>query len=116
VRCDRRYGHEKWPLAVQRIIEEAEGFLGNDIRRMASFIAHGSLFMSLIGGVHVRIGIWIHEEIGSIKAIDMGTVIILDRVSIEELARVVGVIARFLEPDRQKIIVKSPFHKFGVST
>ena len=72
--------------------------------------------MSLIGGVHVRIGIWIHEEIGSIKAIDMRAVIILDRVSIEELASIVGVIACFLEPDRQEIIVKAPFHKFGIST
>lgn len=55
--------------------------------------------MSLVGRVHVGICIWIHEEIGTIKAIDMGAVIVVNGVSIEELACVVSVVAGFLEPD-----------------
>lgn len=72
--------------------------------------------MSLVGRVHVGICIWIHEEIGAIKAIDMGAVVVVNGVSIEELAGIVSVIAGFLKPDRQEIIVKSPIHEFGVAT
>lgn len=71
--------------------------------------------MSLISRVHIRIRPRIHEEIGAIESIDMGTVIVIDGVRIEEFARVVGVIARFLEPDGQEIIVESPIHEFRVT-
>lgn len=46
----------------------------------------------------------------------MRAVIVLNGVRIEELARVIGVVARFLEPDGQEILIESPFHKFGVAT
>jgi hypothetical protein len=82
---------------------------------MPSFITHGGFSMSLVGRIHVRIGIWIHEEIGTIEAIDMGAVVVVNGVSIEELAGVVSVIARFLEPNGQEVIVESPIYKFGVT-
>jgi hypothetical protein len=72
--------------------------------------------MSLISRVHIRICPWIHEEIGAIESIHMGAVIVVDSVRIEEFAGVVGVIAGFLKPDRQEIIVKPPINEFGVAT
>lgn len=115
VRCYGRSHHEKGPLSLQCIIKEAQGLLGNNVHRMPSFITHGGFSMSLVGRVHVGIRVWIHEEIGAIKTIDMGAVVVVNGVSIEELAGVVSVIARFLEPDGQEVIVESPIYKLGVT-
>jgi hypothetical protein len=50
-----------------------------------------------------------------IETLHMRIVVVVDSVCVEELARVVGIVPKFLQPDRKPVFVQSLLNKLGVA-
>lgn len=46
----------------------------------------------------------------------MGPVVVIDRVSIEEFAGIVGIVAGILEPDWQEVVIEPLIHELRIAT
>ena len=71
--------------------------------------------VSLHRRIPIFIGVWVQEKVRAIPAGRVGGVVVIDAVGVEELARVVGIIASFLQPERKVGAVEALRHKFRVS-
>lgn len=111
--CNRQ---EEGPFTVDRIVQKSEGFLCDHVGCMMTLVADWWVIISLVSRVEICVGVGIEEKIGAVEPLDMGAVIIVDGMSVEELAGVVGVVASFLEPHWQEVLVESAIHKLGVSS
>lgn len=72
--------------------------------------------VSLICRVQVRVCIRIEQEVRSIKSGDMGRVVIVDSVSVEELSRVIRVVPGLLQPDGKEVGIESLLDEFRITS
>ncbi len=116
VRRDGRDAEEEGAGAVGgRVGEEAEGFLGEHIDRVLALVADGGRAVALVGRVEVVVSVGVEEEVGAVPAGGVGGVEVFGRVRVEELARVVGVVAGLLEPDGEVGVVEALVDELGVA-
>lgn len=107
---------EEGPFPCNRILQEPKRLFSKNVRRMPAFIADRGIVVPLIGGVQVRVGIGIEEEIGSIEPGHVGRVVVVDSVRIEELACVVCVVPGLLQPDGEEVGVESLLNEFWIAS
>lgn len=116
MRRHRRDSQEERPFAMNRVIEEPHSFLCDHIGRVPTLVTDWWVMVSLISCVEISVSVGIEEKIGAVEPVDMGPVVIVDRVSVEELACIVGVVASILEPDWQEVVVEPAINEFWIST
>lgn len=98
VRRDRCYREHERFLCGHSIVEEAVGFLRNDVCRVLALVGHGWVMVSLERRIDIFVGEGVEQEVRSCEASSMGFVVVGDFLGVEELADVVCVIACRLEP------------------
>lgn len=95
----RRHGRNAQEERLVRfygVVEEAESLGGEDVGGVLALIADRRVLVALVGGVEVAVRERVEEEIGARPAGWEGAVIVCDVVGVEELSRVVGVVAGVL--------------------
>jgi hypothetical protein len=102
-------------LGGEGFIEEVEGFGGEDVDRVLACVADGGVAVALEGGVEVAVGVGVEQEVGAVPPGWVGRVVVVDRVRVEQLARVVRVVAGLLQPQGQVGVVEALLDKLGVS-
>lgn len=70
----------------------------------------------LVGGIEIRISEWVEEKIRSGKAVHVWLIIIFHGMRIEQFPRIKRVVARFLQPHWQKVVIKTAFYEFWITT
>ena len=89
---------EEGPRGLGCVVEEAERFLGEHVDRVLARVADGRVVVALEAGVEVHVRVRVQEKVGAVPAGGVGGVVVVGGVRVEELARVVRVVARLLEP------------------
>lgn len=98
------------------IIQKTKCFLRGYIYRVAAFVAHWRVVISLVGGVEIGIRVGIEQEVGSVESSNVWGIVVVHGVCIEQLAHVVCLISSALQPDWKEIGIESSFHEFRIST
>lgn len=114
--CHRRYGQEEWFLGRNRIVEETVGLAGYDIGRVASFITHRLFLIPLPCAVQVRVRVWVQEKVRASKPSGKRRIVIVDVMSVEELAGIVGIDSSVLQPYRKVSFVQAQADELGIAT
>lgn len=116
MRCHRRYGQEEWFLGCNCIVEETVGLVGYDIGRVASFITHRLLLIPLPCAIQVRVRVWVQEKVRASEPSSKGRIVIVDGMSIEELAGIVGIDSSIFQPYRKVSFVQALADELGIAT
>lgn len=116
VRRRRRDGQEPGLVGVREgLVEEAARLVCDDVCRVLSAVADGLAAVAGHLRIVVAVGVGVEEEVGAIEALGVGAVVVGCAVRVPELANVVGVVAGFLEPDREVVVVPAGFDDAGVA-
>ena len=115
MRGDGGDAEEEGAGGLGRVVEEAEGFLSEDVDRVLPGVADRRVAVALEAGVEVHVCVRVQEEVGAVPAGGVGGVVVVGGVRVEELARVVRVVARLLEPKGEVGVVKPLTYKLGIS-
>ena len=82
---------------------------------MLACVADGGVAVALEAGVEVAVGVGVEQEVGAVPPGWVGRVVVVDGVRVEELARVICVVASLLQPQGQVGVVEPLVDKLGVS-
>ena len=82
---------------------------------MLACVADGGVAVALEAGVEVAVGVGVQQEVGAVPPGRVGRVVVVDGVCVEQLARVVRVVAGLLKPQGQIGVVEALVDKLGVS-
>lgn len=83
---------------------------------MPALVADGGVAIALVGTVQVGVGERVQQEVGAIEAVDKRAVIVLDSVGVEQLASVVRVVPRVLQPNGQEVVVEAAVNELGIAS
>lgn len=103
-------------FARNSLFKQTVGSVGDDICGVLIFMMHRRVLVVLVDGVEVRVGARIEQEVGGGPAGDVRRVVVVNSVSVEQFARVVGRVAGFLQPDGQVVFIEALRDKFRVAT
>lgn len=131
MRTNGSYADEERPALPGSLIQEREGFRGNQVGRILAFVVDGRIFVVLEGGIQVLIRERIEEEVRAVEALRKGLVV-GDGMGVEKLAGVIlrapvssaeacpdtagpyGVIPGLLKPQRKVVIVEASGQELGI--
>lgn len=116
VRRNGSDGEEERTLGGNGIIQKAQSLLCDYFRCVTVLVADRWFVVALICRVEVAVRVGIQQEIGPGETRDMRAIVVVHCVGVEELASIIGIVARFLEPDGEEVGVKSTLHELGVAT
>lgn len=128
----RRVGsrdEEEGLVALRRVVDEPVYLGCQYVRGVLASVAYRLVLVSLERAIQVLVGERIKEEVLPRSAadskpdgpyrcgepIDVRVEVVVNGVSVEELADVVRVVARRLKPHRKIIVVQALSHELGVS-
>lgn len=106
---------EEWIFSRDRLRKKASSLLSCDIGCIATFITDRLLLIPLPGAVKVRVGVGVKQEIGPRKASRIRGVVVVNVVSIEKFASVIGIDSCILQPNREVLLIQALVHKLRVS-
>jgi hypothetical protein len=89
--------------------------LGEHVDRVLARVADGRVAVALEARVEVHVRVRVQQEVGAVPAGGVRGVVVLDRVRVEQLARVVRVVAGLLQPEREVGVVQPLADELGVS-
>lgn len=82
---------------------------------MRALVVDGLVGPTLKDRIEVRIRPWVYQEVVACPSCWVRVVVVVDGVSIEELAHIICRVACGLKPDGQIVLVKATSDKFGVA-
>lgn len=106
---------EEWIFSRDCLFKKASSLLGYDIGCIETFITDRLLLVPLPSAVKVGVGVGVKQEIGSSKASGIRGVVVVNIVSIEKLASVIGVDSCILQPYREVLLIQALVHKLRIS-
>lgn len=115
MRGDGCNDQEEWIFSRDCVLKKASSLLSYDIGSIETFITDRLLLIPLPSAVKVRVGVGVKHEIGSRKASRIRGVVVVNVMSIEKLASVIGVDSCILQPYREVLLIQALVHKLGVS-
>ena len=107
VRRNRRNSHHPWFWMRHGFVKKAVCFLCYNIRRVLAFVAYWRCSITSHMSIQVLVGVRIQEEVRSIEAVNIRTIVIVDRMSVPEFASVVSVVSSLLHPNWKIVVVDS---------
>lgn len=113
VRC---YRHHPRAVMRQRLVQETESLLFNNLGGVFPVVVHWLVPVPYHPGMVIPIGIRVKQEVGTIEALRIRRVVILLRVGIPEFTNIVRVVPCVLHPDRQVVVIPARLDDLGVTT
>ena len=109
------YSEEERLAASHGLIKKAQSFAGEDICAVLAFVAHRRILVALEGGIEVHIRERIEKEVGACPCFWIRVVVVVNVVSIEELARIIRRISLILEEGGQVVVIETLRDELGES-
>lgn len=106
---------EKRVFGRECLLKKASSLLSYDISCIETLITDRLLLIPLPSAVKVGVGVGVKQEIGSSKAGRIWGVVVVNVMSIEKLASVIGIDSCILQPYREVLLIQALVHKLGVS-
>lgn len=115
MRGHRCNDQEEWSFSRDCLFKKAIGLLSYNIGCIETFIADRLFLIPLPSAVKVGVGVGVKQEIRSRKASRIWGVVVVNVMSIEELASVVGIDSCILQPYREVFLIQALAHKLGIT-
>ena len=115
MRGHRCNDEEEWSFSSDCLFMKAIGLLSYGIGCIETFITDRPFLIPLPRAVKVGVGVGVKQEIRSRKASRIRGVVVVNAMSIEKLASVVGIDSRILQPHREVLLIQALAYKLRIS-
>lgn len=116
VGCNRRYGQEELILGRNSIVEETKSLFGYNIGCVATFIAHWLLLIPLPRAIQILVRVWVQQKVRARKSSRIRRIVIVNGMRVEELAGIIGINSRVLQPYWKVSFVQTLANELGIAT
>lgn len=112
-RCHGQKEREIW--VTEGLVEQSKRFVRDHVGRVLARVAGGLSPIARHPRIPILVGVRVEQEIGSIETFGVGSVVVVDRVEVVQLAGVVRVVAGLLHPHKQILVVEPLRDHLGIS-
>lgn len=105
VRCDWSCHDKPGAFLGKSIVQESENLVFDDIGGVVASVTDWLCSVAGHDGLVVMVRVRVQQKLGAVESVGVGLVVVGDSVAVPELSGVVGVVAGFLHPHGQVIVI-----------
>ena len=105
MRRNRGYGQKEWLAILDCVMKKGFRFLSQDISGVLPLVADRGVSIPLPSAIEIFVRVRVQEEIRASISCWIRCTIVLNRMCIEKLASIVGIISSILEPYREILLI-----------